>query len=240
MVICQIPRSHRTKIAHFDLNWALLDCNSSLNAGSQIMFLASGLYSWVSGHHDQSTRHRPSRLHCFTASAGVLGEYPASGGLASVNRASFSNGNMADLRGGMAVKPASNDVTSFFHFLNVIMLVTSTVSKYLMNKKSQICVKCVIWKQIHEKWESVITESWTTFSNGRVRYWAGPSYQPPSATEWPHYIMTNWPQVVPQKAHTGRCGDKQKSFDLNFNFNFKKFIWYNLMVTRTYQYTSYM
>ena len=44
------------KIAHFDLNWALLDCNSSLNAGSQIMFLALGLYSWVSGHHDQSTR----------------------------------------------------------------------------------------------------------------------------------------------------------------------------------------
>ena len=67
-------------------------------------------------------------------------------------------------------------------------------------QKSQICVKCVIWKQIDEKWESVITESWPTFSNGRVRYWAGPSYQPPSATEWPHYIMTNWPQVVPQKS----------------------------------------
>ena len=79
-------------------------------------------------------------------------------------------------------------------------------------QKSQICVKCVIWKQIHEKWESVITESWPTFSNGRVRYWAGPSYQPPSATEWPHYIMNNWPRVVPQKAH--RCEDKQKSFDL--------------------------
>ena len=79
-------------------------------------------------------------------------------------------------------------------------------------QKSQICVKCVIWKQIHEKWESVITESWPTFSNGRVRYWADPSYQPPSATEWPHYIMTNWPRVVPQKAH--RCEDKKKSFDL--------------------------
>ena len=25
-----------------------------------------------------------------------------------------------------------------------------------------------------------------------------------------------------------------------FNFNFKMFIWYNHMVTRTYQYTSYM
>ena len=79
-------------------------------------------------------------------------------------------------------------------------------------QKCQICVKCVIWKQIHEKWESVITESWPTFLNGRVRYWAGPSYQPPSATAWPHYITTNWPQVVPQKAH--RCEDKQKSFDL--------------------------
>ena len=79
-------------------------------------------------------------------------------------------------------------------------------------QKSQICEKCVIWKQIHEKWESVITESWPTFSNGRVRYWAGPSYQPPPATEWPHYIMTNWPQVVPQKAH--RCENKQTFFDL--------------------------
>ena len=28
---------------------------------------------------------------------------------------------------------------------------------------------------------------------------AGHSYQPQSATELPHYITTNWPQVVPQK-----------------------------------------
>ena len=30
----------------------------------------------------------------------------------------------------------------------------------------QIYVKCVIWKQIHEKCESVNTDSWHTFSNG--------------------------------------------------------------------------
>ena len=30
----------------------------------------------------------------------------------------------------------------------------------------QICVKCVIWKQIHEKCESVITDSRHAFSNG--------------------------------------------------------------------------
>ena len=58
----------------------------------------------------------------------------------------------------------------------------------------------------------MFTDSWPTFSNGRVWYWAGPSYQPPSATEWPHYITTNWPQVVPQKVY--RCEDKQISFDL--------------------------
>ena len=44
-------------------------------------------------------RHRPSPLHCFTVSAGVLGEYPASGELASVTRnlTRLSNENMADL-----------------------------------------------------------------------------------------------------------------------------------------------
>ena len=30
----------------------------------------------------------------------------------------------------------------------------------------QICVKCVIWKQIYKKCESVITDSWHTFSKG--------------------------------------------------------------------------
>ena len=100
---------------------------------------------------------------------------------------------------------------NFFNFSSIERYHACHIScKQISNEqKSQICVKCVIWKQIHEKWESVITQSWPTFSNGRVRHWAGPSYQPPSATEWPHYIMTNWPQVVPQKAH--RCEDKQKS-----------------------------
>ena len=102
-------------------------------------------------------------------------------------------------------------IFSTFHKLNVIRLATSSVSKYPMNKRSHICVNCVIWKQIHEKCESVITDSWPTFSYARVRYWAGPSHKPPSATECRHYITTNWPQVVPQKAH--RCEDKQKSFD---------------------------
>ena len=74
---------------------------------------------------------------------------------------------------------------------------------------SDLCKMCNLKAN---PWKMGITESWPTFLNGRVRYWAGPSYQPPSATAWPHYITTNWPQVVPQKAH--RCEDKQKSFDL--------------------------
>ena len=32
-----------------------------------------------------------------------------------------------------------------------------------------ICVKCVIWKQIHKKYESVITDSWHTFQMGVVK-----------------------------------------------------------------------
>ena len=62
-------------------------------------FLASGLYSWVSGHRDRRTWPRPSRLHCFNVSAGVLGEYLASGGLDSVNRTvtRLGNANVADL-----------------------------------------------------------------------------------------------------------------------------------------------
>ena len=66
--------------------WWMSNLSSQCAAGSQMRFLASGLYSCVSGHRDQRTRHRPSRLHCFTVSVGVLREYPASEYLASVSR----------------------------------------------------------------------------------------------------------------------------------------------------------
>ena len=51
----------------------------------------------------------------------------------------------------------------------------------------------------------MITDSWPTFSNGSSQIALALPTQPPSATEWPHYIATNWPQVAPQNAH--RCQD---------------------------------
>ena len=55
---------------------------------------------------------------------------------------------------------------STFPKFNVIRRATSSLSNYPAENICQICVKCVIWKQIHEKCDSVITDSWPTFSNG--------------------------------------------------------------------------
>ena len=67
------------------------------------------------------------------------------------------------------LKPASNDFAYIFQLFpkfNAIGRATFSLNNYPMDTICQICVKCVIWKQIYEKYESVITESWPTFSNG--------------------------------------------------------------------------
>ena len=70
----------------------------------------------------------------------------------------------------LIIKPASNDFAYFFQLFpkfNVIRWATSSLNNYPMDN---ICQICVIWKHIHEKCESVITESWPTFSNGSAKY----------------------------------------------------------------------
>ena len=68
-----------------------------------------------------------------------------------------------------SVKPASNDFAYIFQLFpkfDAIGCATFSLNNFPMDNICQICVKCVIWKQIYEKYESVITESWPTFSNG--------------------------------------------------------------------------
>ena len=66
------------------------------------------------------------------------------------------------------LKPASNGTAYFsklfmnWKWLSVPNLL-QTINQY---QYYQICAKCVIWKQIHEKCEWVITDSGPTFSNG--------------------------------------------------------------------------
>ena len=76
-----------------------------------------------------------------------------------------------------------------------------------------VCVKCVIWKQIYEKCELVITDSWLTFSNGGSLIMLARPTQSPSAIEWPHYITINLPRVGPQNAHKRQ--DKQNMLTSN-------------------------
>ena len=90
---------------------------------------------------------------------------------------------------------------STIHKLNTSRLDTSYLSNLPMEKIVKFCVKCEIWKRIHEKCESMITDSWHTFSNGSGQMLLTRPILARATPDWPRYKTTNWPKVVPQKAH---------------------------------------
>ena len=69
-------------------------------------------------------------------------------------------------------KPASNDFAYIFQLFpkfNAIGCATFSLNNYPMDNICQICVKCVIWKQIYEKYESVMNPD-LHFQMGAAKY----------------------------------------------------------------------
>ena len=89
-------------------------------------------------------------------------------------------------------------------FLNLTLPGVPHLNKQLPNGQylSDLCKMCNLDANLWKRWIGDHRIMTYIFKWERLNT-AGQSHSVSITTEWPHYITSNWPQVVPQKAY--RC-----------------------------------